>query len=429
MRRDRRTGGRLDGRLGRAVAAIATLGLVLTPTPGNAQTIAITGGTVYPVSGPKIERGTVVITNGRITAVGANVSVPAGAQVVDATGKWVTPGLIHASTQSGTGVAGLFAFNESRKQGDVTPSFNPLYGLDPQAFQIPIARTGGITTGIVNPGGSFLPGQSLAIDLAGDNVDSMVIKSPVALIVDLTGDSRSAGGGSRAGVIDRLRQLFDDAKELDRRRADFRRDAMQDLSAPAAELEALLPALKGTEPVLIVANRRMDIENALRVARDYQLKMILGSGVEAWQVADELARAKVPVVMEPNTDIPSFDGLGARLDNATLLRQAGVKVVIAQGDPGGERNLRFAAGNAVRNGMSWDDALKSITLWPAETFGLSDRYGSLQPGRVGNVVVWSGDPFEFASVAEKVFVRGRETSLRTRENELRDRYRTLPPSR
>ncbi len=427
MKTDGLAGGRLDGRVGPAFAVLAMLGLAAAP--GSAQTIAITGGTVYPVSGPKIDRGTVVITNGRITAVGANVSVPAGAQVVDATGKWVTPGLIHASTQAGTGVAGLFALNESRKQGDVTPSFNPLYGIDPGAFRIPIARTGGITTGIVNPGGSFLPGQSLAIDLAGDNVDSMMIKSPVALIVDLTGDSRSAGGGSRAGVIDRLRQLFDDAKELDRRRADFRRDAMQDLSAPAAELEALLPALKGTEPVLIVANRRMDIENALRVARDYRLKMILGSGVEAWQVADELARANVPVVMEPNTDIPSFDGLGARLDNATLLRQAGVKVVIAQGDPGGERNLRFAAGNAVRNGMSWDDALKSITLWPAETFGLSDRYGSLQPGRVGNVVVWSGDPFEFASVAEKVFVRGRETSLRTRENELRDRYRTLPPSR
>jgi len=429
MRMDGLTGGRLDGLAGRSLAAIAMLGLALAPATAQAQTIAITGGTVYPVSGPKIESGTVVITNGRITAVGANVPVPAGAQVIDATGKWVTPGLIHASTEAGTGVASLFAYNEARKQGEVTPSFNPLYGIDPAAIRILIARTGGITTGIVNPGGSFLPGQSLAIDLAGDNVDSMVIKSPTALIVDLTSDSRSAGGGSRAGVIERLRKLFDDAKEYDRRRADFRRDAMQDLSAPAEELEALLPALKGQEPVLMVANRRMDIENALRVARDYKLEMILGSGVEAWQVADELAKAKVPVVMEPNTDIPSFDGLGARLDNAALLRQAGVKVIIAQGDPGGERNLRFAAGNAVRNGMSWDDALKSITLWPAETFGLSDRYGSLQPGRVGNVVVWSGDPFEFSSFAEKVFIRGREASLHTRENELRDRYRTLPPSR
>lgn len=429
MRMHGLTGGRPDGRVGQAFAALAMLVLPLSPAPAGAQTIAITGGTVYPVSGPKIERGTVVITNGRITAVGANVPVPAGASVVDATGKWVTPGLIHASTQAGTGVGGLFAFNESRKRGEVSPSFNPLYGIDPAAITIPIARTGGVTTGVVNPGGDFLPGQSVAIDLAGDNVDSMIVKSPVALVVNLTGDSRAAGGGSRAGVIDRLRQLFTDALEYDRRRADYRRDAIQDLSAPAAELEALLPALKRAEPVVIVANRRIDIENGLRLAREFKLAMILGSGVEAWQVAPELAKAGVPVMMEPNTDIPSFDGLGARLDNATLLRQAGVKVVIAQGDPGGERNLRFAAGNAVRNGMTWDDALKSVTLWPAEAFGLADRYGSLGPGRVGNVVIWSGDPFEFSTFAEKVFIRGQEASLRTRENELRDRYRQLPPPR
>jgi imidazolonepropionase-like amidohydrolase len=223
----------------------------------------------------------------------------------------------------------------------------------------------------------------------------------------------------------RVRRLFDDALEYARRRPDFQRDAIQPLSAPAKELEALLPMLRGEIPLAVVAHRRIDIENALRLKGEYRLRMVLLSGVEGWQVAKEIAAAKVPVVLEPNRDIPSFDGLGARLDNATLLREAGADVVIAQGDPGGERNLRYAAGNAVRNGMSWDDALRAITAVPAATFGFTD-YGTLEAGKVANLVVWSADPFEFSSVAEKVYVKGRELPLRTRETELRDKYRTLP---
>jgi imidazolonepropionase-like amidohydrolase len=395
---------------------------------GTAQTVAITGGTVYPVSGPKIERGTVVITNGRITAVGSTVTVPAGATVIDAAGKWVTPGLIHASASAGTGVAGLGGLGEARKQGDVNPSFDLSAGIDPAALTIPVTRTGGVTTGVLLPNGPFLPGSAVSVDYSGDRVEDMVISARAGLLIDLTDASKAAGGGSRAGTIQRLHRLFADALEYDRRRVEYRRRAIQELSAPAAELEALLPALRGQVPTLVAANRRIDIENALRLARRYRLKLVLSGAVEGWQLATAIAAAGAAVVVEPNRDIPSFDGLGARLDNATLLREAGVKVVIAQGDPGGERNLRFAAGNAVRNGLTWDDALKAVTLWPAEAFGLA-QYGSLAIGKVGNVVIWSGDPFEFSAAAEKVIIRGRETSLRTREHELRDRYRTLPPAR
>jgi imidazolonepropionase-like amidohydrolase len=226
--------------------------------------------------------------------------------------------------------------------------------------------------------------------------------------------------------VARVRRLFDDALEYARRRSDYQRAAMQPLAAPARELEALLPVLRGEETLAIAANRRMDIENALRLKQDYKLKVVLFGAVEGWQVAREIARAGVPAVIEPLRDIPSFDGLGARLDNATLLREGGVDVIIAQGDPGGERNLRYAAGNAVRNGMSWDDALRAITQLPAASFGM-DEYGTLAPGKIANVVVWSGDPFDFASVAEKVYIRGTAASLHTREEELRDKYRILPP--
>jgi imidazolonepropionase-like amidohydrolase len=165
----------------------------------------------------------------------------------------------------------------------------------------------------------------------------------------------------------------------------------------------------------------------LAAARNlYQHKDVLS---EAWKVAAELAAERIPVAIDPTTDIPSFDGLGARLDNAALLRAAGVSVVLAGGDPGGERSLRYGAGSAVAHGMSWDDALRAVTLAPAEAFGIADRYGALAVERAANVVIWSGDPFEFSSRAEKVMIRGVVTSLNTRENELRERYRTLPPPR
>jgi imidazolonepropionase-like amidohydrolase len=392
-----------------------------------AQTIAITGGTVYPVSGPRIANATIVIQNGRITAVGAGVAVPGGATRVDATGKWITPGLVHAGANAGLGVSGLGGQQEGGVQGEVNPSFNPVEGIDPAAITIPVVRTGGVTSGVLAPGGAFFPGQAPSVNFAGDRIDDMVIKRSSAMVLDLSDNSRGAGGGSRAGTMARIRRLFDDALEYARRRPDFQRAAIQPLSAPAKELEALLPVLRGELPLAVLANRRIDMENALRLKAEYRLRMVIVSGVEAWQMARAIAAAGVPVVLEPNRDIPSFDGLAARLDNATLLRQAGVQVIIAQGDPGGERNLRYAAGNAVRNGMSWDDALNAVTRLPAVTFGMSD-YGTLEAGKVANLVTWSGDPFEISSFAEKVFIKGQEMSLTTRETELRDKYKTVPPN-
>ncbi|HEV8358144.1 MAG TPA: amidohydrolase family protein [Gemmatimonadales bacterium] len=391
-----------------------------------AQTIAITGGTVYPVSAPKIPNGTVLINDGRITAVGADLAIPAGAIRVDATGKWITPGFIHANANAGLGVAGLFGQGEGGVQGEVNPSFNPADGIDPAAFTIPVARTGGITGAVLVPNGAFLAGQAPAVNYAGDRLEDMIVRRNAALVLDLSSSSKQAGGGSRAGTLARVRRLFDDALEYARRRADYRRAAIQPLSAPARELEALLPVLRGEETLAIAANRRMDIENALRLQEEYKLKVVLFGAVEGWQMAKQIARAGVAVVIQPLSDIPSFDGLGARLDNATVLREGGVEVIIAQGDPGGERNLRYAAGNAVRNGMSWDDALRAITQLPATNFGMGE-YGVLAPGKVANVVVWSGDPFDFSSVAEKVYIKGLAASLHTREEELRDKYRILPP--
>ncbi len=399
--------------------------LVCAVLPGvaQAQTIAITGGTVYPVSGPRIPNGTVLMRDGRIVAVGANVAIPADAVRVDATGKWVTPGLIHAATNAGLGVRGLGGFGERSHAGEISASFNPKDALDPNALDLAVTRTGGVTTGVMMPGGSFIAGQAIVADLAGATIADMVARSPAALVINLSDDAKAAGGGSRAGVTARLRQLFADARTLADRRGDWNRGQIQPLSAPAAELEALLPALRAELPVVFQANRDLDILNAVALAEEFGLHAVINGGVEAWKVAAKLAAARIPVMLTPNTSIPSFDGLGARLDNATLLRQAGVEVIIAQNDSGGERNLRYGAGNAVRNGMTWNDALLAVTLAPARAFGVGDRYGTLEAGKVANVVIWSGDPFDFSSAAEKVYVRGRDVSLRTRETELLEKYR------
>ena len=394
-----------------------------------AQTIAITGGTVYPVSGPRIENGTVVIRNGVIAAVGANVAVPAGATVIDATGKWVTPGLFNAATQLGlTEIGAVQSTNDGTISGnEVAASFNVAAALNPASQLIPVTRAAGITTALTMPTGGLIAGQAVVIDLAGATAPEMLAGPRAAMIVNL--GARGAGGGSRAGIIARLRRVLDDARLYQLRRGDYEQARMQPLSAPAADLAALQPVLAGSLPVVMIAENHTDIEAALRLATDFRLRLIIGGGAEAWMVADKLAAAKVPVILAPLTNIPSYEQLGARYGNAARLAAAGVRVAftVSSDESHNARNLKQEAGNAVSYGMPWDQALRAATLTPAEIFGLGARYGSLQAGRVANVVVWSGDPFELSTTAEHVFVRGQEASLNSRQAELLERYKTLPP--
>ncbi len=362
-----------------------------------AQTIAITGGTVYPVSGPKIEHATVLIRDGRIAAVGSNVAVPAGATRIDAAGKWVTPGLIDGAGQMGLREIGAVqGTNEYAVRGnDVAAAFNVLEGINPASTLIAVNRVEGVTTTLAVPGSLALPGGS--------------------------------SGGSRAAVAQRLRRLLNDAREYAARRADYRRRQIQDLSASAADLEALQTVLRGELPLIVVANRRSDIETALRIGREYKLRLILAGVAEGWMIPGEIAAAGVPVLVEPLDNIPSYDALGIRYDNAALLSKGGVKVALMETATENTRDLRQQAGNAVATGMSWEQALRAVTLTPAEVLGVADRYGSLEVGKVANVVVWTGDPFEFSTGVDHVYIRGREIPLRSRQTQLLERYRTLPP--
>jgi imidazolonepropionase-like amidohydrolase len=394
-----------------------------------AQTIAITGGTVHPVSGPRVENATVLVKDGAIVAVGPNVTVPAGARVIDARGKVVTPGLFNAGTQLGlTEISAVQSNNEGRlADNEVAAAFNVAAGINAASQLIPVTRVEGITTALSAPQGGLISGQAVVIDLAGTTAADMLASPSAVMVANIA--AKTTGGGSRAGVLARLRRVLDDAREYQRRRADYQRAQIQPLAASAADLAALQPVLAGTLPLAIRADRRSDIEAALDLAAEYKLRLIIADGAEAWMLADRLAAAGVPVVVAPLTNIPSYDALGARYANAALLARAGVRIAFTVAGDGSHnsRLVRQEAGNAVSYGLPWDEALRAVTLTPAEIYGLGSRYGSLEAGKVANVVVWSGDPFEFTTRVEAVLIRGQEISLTSRQTELRERYRKLPP--
>ena len=420
----------------RRVSRALILSLALA-APASAQTIAITGGTVYPVSGPAVPNGTVLIRDGRIAAVGANVAIPNDAQRVDATGKIVTPGIVNAATQLSIVDIGAVAATRNvsaRGREGIAASFTVWEGLNPVSVLIPPARSAGITSVMIAPRGGMISGQAAVLHLVEGTAADMVLRSPVAMVGQLD-SPQQANAQSRGELMVRLRELLDDARAYARRKADYERAQTRPFAASRLDLEALGPVVDGRLPLLLEVDRSSDIESALKLARDYNLKLIIASAAEGWMVADKLAAARVPVLTGAMNNIPgSFSSLGTRQENAGLLRRAGVTVAIIGNAGGGDeeafnvRNVRFEAGNAVAYGMNRDDALRAITLTPAEIFGVADRIGSLQPGKDADVVVWSGDPFEFASQPEHVFIRGREVTAPTRQDMLEQRYKTLPPS-
>src|SRR5438270_1365761 len=411
------------------------LSFALAANGASGQTIAISGGKVYPVSGPAIENGTVIITNGKITAVGANVPVPAGAQRIDATGKIVTPGFVNSSTQLGVQeVAAVSNTQDASARGrdNIAAAFTVWEGLNPNSVLLAPARKDGITSFVIIPTGGLVAGQAALVDVVPGTTTDMIIRAPVAMVAEI-GDPLSAGLGSRGELIVKLRELLEDTKYFQAHRDAFDRAQTRPFSASRLDLQAMIPVVEGRLPLLVTVDRESDIDASIRMARDYNIRLIIGGGAEAWLMADRLAAARVPVLTGAMNNIPAgFAALGQRQENPGLLRKAGVGVALIGNAGGGDeeafnvRNLKQEAGNAVAYGLAWDNALRAVTLTPAEVFGVADRVGSLQAGREGNVVVWSGDPFEFTTRVEHVFVRGREYRDKTRQDLLMERYRNLP---
>ena len=412
----------------RRAARFAAIALLL-PTIAAAQNVAITNARIHTVSGPVIENGTVLISNGKIAQVGANVAVPGGYRVINAAGKVVTPGLFDAATGLGTvEISQDQRSNDQSVQGDhITAAFNVADNLNPFSTLIPVTRTEGVTRVVVAPGNgsSIISGQGVVIDLGNQGASLTIHRNPAAMHAVLGEAGAGRAGGARAAAMLRLREALQDARDYAANRRAFESAQRRDYALSRLDLEALQPVLQGNVPLVISANRASDILGAIRLGREFNLRIIVSGAAEGWMVARELAEANVPVIINPMNNIPGLEKLGVTLENAARLHAAGVTVILATFESHNSRNLKQVAGNAVSYGMPYDAALRAVTLNPARVFGIANRYGSIEAGKDADVVVWSGDPFELTTVAEHVFINGREISNESRQLKLFQRYRRL----
>lgn len=402
-----------------ALAALATLGAAAAQAD---EALLIRNATVHTgVTGAAPQAGTdVLVQGGKISALGKGLVAPAGARVVDAQGRPVTPGVFGGLTRIGLEEIGLDSANgdHSQRLGQMRPEFDVSQAWNPDAPSVVVHRMNGVTFTVLTPGsasgGSFVAGQGAPASLVGREA-----LAPRALFIDLGGDANDLAGGSRAAQFMLLRQAIVEARAPNLVMVHDER-----LLSPSGR-QVLLEFLKGGGQVVFDVDRAVDIRRAVEFAQQEKMQVVIRGGAEAWRVAPELAAARVPVLIDPLDNLPSsFDAVGATMHNAARLHAAGVMVGIAMrsADIDDAGKTRQAAGNAVAHGLPWAAGLAAITRVPAEIFGVADRFGTLAPGRPADLVLWSGDPLEVSSVADLVIADGQVQSGVSRHTLLRDRY-------
>jgi imidazolonepropionase-like amidohydrolase len=419
-------GDRGDARSG-ADAGVAASAATVRDDSASGKTWAITGGTVYTLGAAgKLENATVLIRDGRIAAVGANITIPDDAERIDARGKVVTPGIFDPESQFGVVEVGAVKETRDASAGDsrFSAAFDVADAINPRSVLIPVNRIAGVTRAMVSPTGGdehIISGRGAIIDLG--STTGFVHRDSAAMFAVLGESGAALAGGSRAAALLALREALQDARDYGDNRDAFERNQRRHYALTRLDLEALQPVVQGELPLVVHVDRASDIEAVLRLARDLKLKLVVSGGAEAWRVADELAAAHVPVLLNPLEDLPArFETLGATLENAARLQKAGVLIAFATGDTHNARNLTQAAGNAVANGLPWPEALKALMLNPAKIYGMDDQLGTLEPGRTADVVVWNGDPLELSTFADQVFIAGQPVPMVSRQTLLRDRY-------
>ena len=403
---------------------LTLLVLTLVSTLATASSILIKDADIYASSGLLVKTN-LYIENGKIAAIG--VQSPATADIeIQGLGKSITAGLFNSSTQLGTvevsaieQTVDFYSENET-----VTASLRIADVFNPRSTLIPHNRVHGLTHGLLIPesGTHLFAGQVALVQLGNQ---PKVIHPSLAVALDFTERGISLMGGSRAAALVQLRQALDDAKDFSRNRKAALAGDHRDYVLSYADLAALEPVVNGTKPLLVRTNRASDISVILELAKNFQLQLILSSALEGWMVADEIAKAQVPVIIDPIHNLPnSYESLGARLDNAKLLADAGVKLLFTGMDWHNTHNaylVRQSAGNAVANGLDKSVAIAAMTTNPAQLFN-APVTGDIAIGDIADLVLWGGDPLELTSEAELVMIEGEIIPMKSRSLQLRDRY-------
>jgi imidazolonepropionase-like amidohydrolase len=421
---------------------------------GQAQTsaaadIAITHAKIFTLAGPPIEDGTVVIHEGKIAAVGANVVVSAGAQIVDAKGLQIYPGLFDAVTQMGLSeISAVSATVDTTETGSFNPDLTAATAILPSSAHIPVTRASGITEVIVAPasGGfdsrnatNLVGGQASAIHLAGWTPEEMIINKHAAMVVDWPGmETRTFDFSS---FTNKEKPFADAKKEYDKQVNDLAdyieqaRHYAQALQSSGGagfqrdlKLEAMVSVVRGELPLLIFADKARQIRDAVEFCDKQKLKLIVAGANEAWKVKDLLRSKNVPVILRPVLGEPleEDDAYDRLLAQPEELRAGGIKIAFGSFDNSFARRLGQNAANAVAHGLPYEEGLKAVTLYPAQMFGLDAQLGSVETGKIANLIVTNGDPLEVSTEVRYLFIKGQLTSMENKQKALYEKYLNRP---
>ena len=425
-----------------AVATSALAQSTIPNTIGNRGTYAIRNATIHPVTSAPVANGTIVFSNGRITALGTNVSVPADATVIDGTGLSVYPGMIDSGTNVGlVEIDSVPGTVDTAELGDFNPNAMAAVAINPHTEVIPVTRVNGITHVVSVPEGGIIAGQSALVQLAGWTPPELVIKAPAAMHIrfprlrsaplsDVPQDEEAEKELRKnyTKEVDKLRDILRDAQAYGRAAAARAGDKNVRRFDRDLILEALVPVVEGRVPVVMHASQARDIKSAIEFADEFKLKVILSGGNDVAKMIPELKSRNIPVLLGPVLSLPQRedDPYDLLFTNAKALHDAGIRFAMQTQDAHNARNLPYNAATAAAFGLAKDVALKSITIYPAEIWGVADRLGSLEVGKNASLILTDGDPLEIRTNVRRVFINGEEIPMDSRHTLLYDKFKRRP---
>jgi imidazolonepropionase-like amidohydrolase len=405
------------------------------PAPPQNKPIALTGGSIHPVTSPVIENGTILFENGKITAIGRNVKIPAGVEVMDVSGMHIYPGLVDAFSRIGlTEIGAVRATNDISETGLINPNVRAEVAVNPNSEIIPVTRANGVTAALVSPGGGTISGLSALMMLEGWTWEEMTLKTPVSLQVNwprmttVTAwwmqKTEEEQKKDREGALAALEQAFKEGRAYmtakqaeDKKGVPFHNSDLR--------WEAVIPVFEKKIPVMVSAEEIQQIQMAVAWAERENIDLIIYGGTDAWRAVELLKSKNIPVIIEGTHRLPErrWEAYDEPFVLPKKLYEAGVKFCIAGGGASNERNLPYLAATAAAYGLPKDEALKSVTLYPAQILGVADRLGSLEKGKDATLIVTTGDPLETATQVVQEYIQGRKVDLTSRHTMLYEKYK------